>query len=122
MTGIFRNYDDPDVQGFDIDLVMMTMQASQCPVLVRRDPDGDWIVIAQGPRHVLHAHIVTIDDAIREGVPTVFDAAIQCAREPAEKWKRAEALGPGGPVVLAEILDALFAANPHLTDPREEHP
>lgn len=114
MTSIFRHDEDGRL-GFDLDLAMMTMQASQCPVLVRRDPDGEWTVIAQGPPGVIHAHVITLEDAFELGVASVFDAAIDCARLHADRWRRHDT--PSGPQLLREVLDALF---PHLNDPRED--
>lgn len=83
---VFKVDEDAGLLGVDPDVVFMTMQASQCPVLIRRDPEGDWWVLVQAPPGVLHAMTVIREAAIIEGFPTAFDAALDAARRAAAQW------------------------------------
>lgn len=83
---------DPEMPGewaIDVDLAEMTMQASQSPVLVRRDPLGQWWVFIQGPPGVFHGHWFGDEQVIDEtGVhASAWAAAITCADEHAVPWR-----------------------------------
>lgn len=124
MSSIWR-YDDGEYVGFDPDLVLMTMDASEAPVLVRKDPEDDWIIIAQGPPGTIHAHVVTHDDVASLGVPTLWHAAVIGAREHVAMWKRAqqaEQAADREPVPIGTLIDALLEELEARRIAREENP
>ena len=109
MTGIWRETDEG--VGFDLGLVLMTMEASECPVLVRKDPDGDWTVIIQGPPGYLHAH--TADDHAE---------ALVIAQVHAEQWRKQTAReAEREPTQIGQLIDELLAELSRRRN-REENP
>lgn len=104
---LFHIDEDLDVN-VRVDLAMMTMQASQCPVLVRRDPVGTWWVIAQGPPQVLHAHQIDPVAAALDGFPTPWDAAMDVAREHTLPWRVQQHSDPAELIKLGlSLLDLI---------------
>ena len=111
-----------DGYGLDIPRTLMNMEASQCPVLVRRDPDGDWWVITQGPIGQLHCHVIDQMTAVMTGHESAWRAALAQADLDTRPWLAARARESGDPEQLRAILDRLFESfQSHLpTIPEEE--
>lgn len=67
------------VIGADTQLVAMQFEASKASVLVRRDQEGDWWVIALSPTGI-DAHIIDQLAAAVEGYASPWSAALDLAR------------------------------------------
>ena len=106
---IWRRDDDDAVIGFDMDLTIMAMQASECPVLVRKDPEGDWWVIVQGPPNIIHAHVIHPLEAAAAGYASCWEAAIHLARQELVPWLALAAHDSSDPAVLRPLLVEILA-------------
>lgn len=94
MTGeLFRVVALPDTGlalAIEKDLALMAMEITECPILVRQDPEGDWCTIIQGPPGEIHVHMFE-----------EFAEALACADEHAALWR---AVQEREPVRLRDLL------------------
>jgi hypothetical protein len=79
MTVFTSEVDEDGNHLLDTDRVAMTMTASGCPILVRRDPKGDWCIIHEMAGGYA-VHTVRAEQAVLSGV-TPWQAAIDGARK-----------------------------------------
>lgn len=101
---LFTRDEDSGELTINPELADMAMRASQCPILVRRDPEGDWWVVVQA-EGTMHAHVIDPMQAVMDGY-TPYAAALKSAREHVPPFKMAafDRTQLNDPAKLDEVL------------------